>query len=86
MFVFTLIPLFISSANIIFLLFTEREKKILFQHNVIKNEYFTDKLIAGGAFFLQDYSLLFRKIEGQQRYQVLSNTMKKLTSLIDISQ
>lgn len=84
MFIFALIPLFISSVNIIFLLFTEREKKILFQHYVIKNEYFTDKLIAGGAFFLQDYSLLFHKIKGQQRYQILSNTMKKLTSLIDI--
>lgn len=84
-FIFALIPPFISSANIIFCLFTKREKNILFQHNVIKNEYFTAKLIAGGALFLQDYSLLFHKIKGQQRYQVLPNTIKKMTGLIDIS-
>lgn len=33
---------------------------------------------------MQDYSFLFHKIKGQKRYQVLSNTVKKLTSLIDI--
>lgn len=41
----------------------------------------SDKLIARGALFLQNYPLLFHKTKGQKMYQVLSNTIKNLTSL-----
>lgn len=44
----------------------------------------SDKLIARGALFLQNYSLLFHKIKGRKIYQVLSNAIKKLISFIDI--